>query len=403
MRGFGLLRKYPAFARFWLAEAISLAGDWFALVAVSVLAVQHGGGQGAWAVAVTLAAHELPMALMRPIAGVLADRFDRRNLLVGVHVGQALITLGMVERAAAADIPSLQALVLLRSLLAGLDWPARSGALRRLVEPDDLIAVNAFGGATWSAMYAVGMALGGVVSSLGVPLALACDAASFGVAALLLVTLPAMPTRGEGSLLRALSRAAGDLREAARTAVADPFLLRAVASKTPLSVAGGAGVVLLNVLADGTAFAGSGAVSLGLLQAMRGIGTGVGPLVAEHLVGAGFRLERVWAAVVFVGFGGIAALACTAQWGAMLAAAAIWGMGTGANWMLSSAELQRRSPDVLIGRLSGLDMLMAELAFGLSALAGGLAIEATGHPSAAAGMLIVAGMFWAALQVATRR
>ncbi|MEQ1507895.1 MAG: MFS transporter, partial [Myxococcota bacterium] len=260
MHWLGLLRRHPAFARMWLAEAISLAGDWFSLVAISVLAVREGGGQGALAVAATLAAHDLPMGLMRPLAGVLADRFDRRNLLVGVHLGQAALTALMVNRAVHADVAALQVLVLLRSMLGGLDWPARAGALRRVVPPEDLVAANAFSGATWSASYAIGMALGGLVSSFGVPLALAVDTGSFLIGAALLATLPAMPTRGStGTVREAALQAATDLREAWALARSSPALLRAVLSKTPLGLAGGAAVVMLNVAADRTAFAGTAA------------------------------------------------------------------------------------------------------------------------------------------------
>lgn len=401
MRWLGLLRRSPAFARFWLAEAISLAGDWFSLVAVSVLAVQHGGGEGALAVAVTLALYEVPMALVRPIGGVLADRFDRRDLLVVVHLGQVVLTAAMAWRAAAGDLVALQALVLARSLLAGLDWPARAGALRRLVAEEDLLLANAFSGATWSAMYALGMALGGLVSSFGVAPALACDAASFAVAAALLLTLPRMPTRGaEGALLVALGRSFADLRDAARLALADRELFTAVAAKTPLGLAGGAGVVLLNVLADQTAFAGTGALSLGLLQAARGVGTGVGPLLAERAVERGRALSRVWAVAVLAALVGIALLAVSRGIAvAMLAAALVWGMGTGANWMLSSAELQRRAPDHAIGRLAGLDMLSVELSFGLAALGAGLLVDATRVPATAAVLAVaLGGTSWLALR-----
>lgn len=396
MRWLGLLWRYPAFARFWLAEAISLGGDWFSLVAISVLAIERGGGEGALAVGITLALYEVPMALVRPLGGVLADRFDRRNLLVAVHTGQLLLTGAMAWRAAAGDLAALQALVFARSVLAGLDWPARAGALRRLVGEQDLLLANAFTGATWSAMYALGMAAGGAAATFGVPQALTIDAATFAVAAVLLATLPAMPTRGVGDLLGALGRSFADLREAARMAWSNRALFEAVAAKTPLGFAGGAGVVLLNVLAADTAFAGSGALSLGVLQAVRGVGTGVGPLLAERAVGGGMALGRAWAAAVLAALVGIALLAASGgRAPVMLVAAAVWGMGTGANWMLSSAELQRRAPDAAIGRLSGLDMLSVELAFGLAALAGGAAVDATGMP-AVAGVLAVAlgGTCW---------
>ena len=400
----GLLVRNPAFARLWVAESISLAGDWFSVVAISVLAVQRGGGEGALAVALTLVAHEVPMGLMRPIAGVLADRFDRRNLLVAVHVAQMFATLAMAERALAGDVPGLQVLVVLRSLAGGLDWPARAGALRRVVSADDLLAANALCGASWSAMFALGMALGGLVASFGAPLALALDSATFAVAAILLATLPRMPTRATSGLGEALARAGSDLREAVALARSDPDLLRAVAAKTPMAAAAGAGVVLLNLIADRASFAGTGALSLGLLQAMRGVGTGLGPLLVARFVPRGPGLLAAWRLASWVALAAIALLPVVEAGWALLLAAFVWGVGTGTNWMLSSAEIQRRAPDAAIGRLSGLDLLSVELAFGGSALLGGLVVEALGVPGSAAVVGVLLGLaLWVAVEWAARR
>jgi hypothetical protein len=78
-------------------------------------------------------------------------------------------------------------------------------------------------------------------------------------------------------------------------------------------------------------------------------------------------------------------------------------MGTGSNWMISSAELQRHADDAAIGRLSGLDLLSVEASFAVSALAGAWAIESTSHVGSAAAMgaaLGVAG--WIAVLLGAR-
>jgi MFS family permease len=396
-----VLRENPGFARLWFAEAVSLVGDWCSVVAISVLAVQQGGGNGALAVGLTLAAHELPMALMRPIAGVLADRFDRRNLLIGMHIAQTLLTALMVERAIAGDVPALQVLVWCRSTIGGLDWPARAGAIRRLVPQEDALAAHALGGATWSAMYAVGMGLGGLLATVGVPFALALDAGTFLLGAALIATLPAMPTRGTGdvTLSRAVQAARADLSEAARMAWADPALLRAVCSKTPLALAGGAGVVLLNLIARDVPFAGATATTLGALQAARGVGTGVGPLIAARLGGS----LAVWQASAWVSFAAIALLILPLPGTILLAVTFVWGCGTGANWMMSSASLQQQAPDATLGRLSGLDMLLVESSFAASAVLAGLLVEQIDDRSATVWVGVALGVAsWLAVRAATR-
>ena len=118
-----LLRARPLFAVFLLSEAISLGGDWFGVVAVSVLALEQGAGTGGFAVGLTLALHDLPMAAVRPFAGVLADRFDRRSLLLGVHVLQGLLTAVMTVAAVLGLLWVVQAVILVRSVMApGTAW-----------------------------------------------------------------------------------------------------------------------------------------------------------------------------------------------------------------------------------------------------------------------------------------
>lgn len=398
-----LLRARPLFAVFLLSEAISLAGDWFGVVAVSVLAIRQGAGTGAFAVGLTLALHDLPMAAVRPFAGVLADRFDRRSLLLWVHVVQGFLTVGMTLAAGAGWLGVVQGLILARSLVAGLDWPARAGALRRLVGEDELIEANAAGGVVWSTSFAVGMSLGGLVASYGPTLALGCDAASFFAAAVLLLWMPRMPTAGAGALGEALLRVAGDLRDAVRVAGADPRLLEVVLAKAPFGLAGGTGVVLLNVVADAHPFAGTGPATLGLLQAVRGVGTGLFPLAASGLLRRGVPLGALWVLTAAGGFGGMLGFGGATGPAALVAATLLWGGGIGSNWMLASAELQRRARDEVIGRLSGLDIFLVELLFGLSALLGGAAIERWG-PWTALGTSVGAGLgLWLAVHAGARR
>jgi MFS family permease len=401
MRWWSVLRRHPAFFRLWIAECISLVGDWFSVVAISVLAATRGGGEGALAVATTLAAYELPMAAVRPIAGVLADRFDRRSLLIAVHLVQAVCTAWMAERALANDLIGLQALVFVRSSVSGLDWPARNGAIRRLVSDEDRLTANALGGASWSAMFAVGMALGGLVATLGVPLALVLDAVTFLGAAGLIATLPQMPPRRDsdeqntapqrGTIGAMFTKARGDFVEGVSIAVSSSDRFRAVFSKTPYALMGGAGVVLLNLMAQRAPFAGSAALTLGVLQATRGLGTGIGPLLVARAVDRGWPLPRAWAWTGVIGVVGILALGLfDGGWWCLLPVW-MWGMGSGSNWMIASAELQRHTDDGAIGRLSGLDLLAVETSFALSALMGGLAIEATGRIGSAAAVGLTLG------------
>lgn len=370
-----LLRDRPLFRRLWLAGTLSLVGDWLSFVAVSLLAIDRGGG--ALSLAVVLAMHALPQALVTPLAGVVVDHFDRRKLLLMAPVVQGSITVVMALFAARGELFAVQGLLFVRGAFTAFVMPAETAALRHTVESDEITRANALVSGTWSVTYVAGMALGGVIAVLGPTPAILLDALSFFAAAALLRGLPAMKPEGEKERPEAvafLRRMPADLWAALRLAAGRRELFRAVFSKAPVAVAGGAGWVVLNGVAGKTAAFGTAALALGVLQSVRGAGTGIGPLVVSWLP-AKSRLAamapHLSVAAAFVGilvFPSVESMPV-----ALLAVTLVWGMGGGANWVLSSSALQRLAPDSHVGRLASLDELtmtaaMVGGAFGAAAL-----------------------------------
>lgn len=398
-----LIRRHPTFRRLWAAGAVSLVGDWFSLVAVAALASAgaSSAGHGALALALVFAAHALPGAVLSPVAGALVDGLDRRRVLIAADLLAAVVTVAMVGLAVAGAASAIPALVLVRSGIVALVPPGESAAVRALVAEDDLLAANGILAATWSLAFVVGMTLGGLATLLGPTLALALDAASFALAAGLHATLPALPSPAARRPLAAIVRAVpADTRAALRVAAADRPLLRAVLGKAPLGLAGGAGWVTLNLLGDVARPFGAAAVSFGILQAIRGAGTGVGPAVAMRLGRAGVGepvLQRVAVALAIVA---IATLAVARAPWALAVACLAWGTGTGANWVLSHVALQRRAGDAVIGRLAAFDELLVTLAMVASAFAGAAAVAAAGvgaAPLVGAGLGLAGALVAAAL------
>src|SRR6059058_358709 len=77
------LLTHPSFSRLWRAMLVSSLGDWVGFVAVAALVARLGGSRlGGLAVAGVMLARLLPSVLFGPFAGVFADRFDRRKLMV---------------------------------------------------------------------------------------------------------------------------------------------------------------------------------------------------------------------------------------------------------------------------------------------------------------------------------
>ena len=366
-----LLRRRPAFRRFWLAELVSQLGDWLSYVAVSLLALAEGPGEGALAVALVLVVHQVPAVLLAPAAGVLADRFDRRLVLSLSHAGAGLATLGMLAGAVHGSLLAVEALLVVRALAAALAGPARTAVTARLVRADELEQANALEAATWSAMFAGGMALGGVLASVGVAWALALDAATFFVATALTLGLPA---------LRVRSVRRSSLRDAIGLVRRDPELLRAVLAKVPLALAGGGAWVVLHVGVELAPFAGTAALTLALLQGVKGLGTGVGPLMRRHEL-----LEAV-------GFGGIALFLFSGSPAVLVLASLMWGVGSGANWVRGQIALQRAADDETLGRMSSLDVVLFTSGMSLTAVLTGGAIELGVAPALAAAPFLVAGL-----------
>lgn len=384
-----LLRQYPAFRRLWLAGAISQVGDWLSFVAVSVLALSAGGG--ALGLALVFAAHALPAAVLAPFAGALVDRVDRRRVLVGAELVAAAVTAAMAVAAAAGWLAVVHALLMVRSAISVIVPTAEVAAVRRLVGPGALVRANAILAATWSVAYVAGMALGGAAALLGPALALALDAGTFVVAAAVHATLPAMPVEGapRTTLATVVRSTPRDTAVALRAAAAHRPLLAALLAKATLAIAGGAGWIALNLVGASAQPFGAAALSFGVLQAVRGAGTGVGPAVAAWLTAHGAREATLHHAARLAMLGSIAALAIARDPVSLLVVSLVWGAGTGTNWVISQAGLQRHATDAVIGRLAAFDELLFTVAMVASAVGGAVIADAAG-PGAAA--LIGAGL-----------
>ncbi|MEZ4358927.1 MAG: MFS transporter [Kofleriaceae bacterium] len=361
--------RNSGFARLWAAGAVSLVGDWLSFVAVASLAIGHGGD--AFGLAMVFGAHALPGALLAPVAGALVDGLDRRRVLIAADAIASLVTVGMMLAALAEQLALVSLLLLARSAVSAVVPPGESAAVRVLVPEPDLLAANSLLAATWSVAYVVGMALGGVAATLGPALALGIDAASFAVAAAIHATLPALPSPAARRPVRAILRdTPADTIAALRVAARSRPLLRAVLGKMPLGLASGSAWVALNLVGALSTPFGSAALSFGVLQAIRGAGTGIGPLVTNHLARRGVSERLLQGIAVALALAAMTGLAIARTPLALALVCLLWGTGTGANWVLSHAALQRHSDDAVIGRLAAFDELLVTLAMVLSALAG---------------------------------
>jgi MFS family permease len=371
--GAGSLRRLAAnrpFRLLWSARAVSFLGDSLGLVAL-MLHVADTTGQ-ALAVALLLLAGDFTPALVGPLAGTLADRLDRRRVMVASELAQ-----GALVAATALWLPSLPALLVLvglRAVAGQVFQPASRAAVPAVVPERDLDRANAAVGLATNGGEALGPLLAALLLPvLDVPGVLLADAATFGVSAALLGLLPPIPgagpdERGQHPSFLADARAGlGYLRGQAT--------VRAVVGGYVAIVAcNGIDDVALVFLATDTLGAGDAAV--GLLLAAVGIG-----LLAGYALLARTRARVAMPALLLAGFAVSSAgnLLTGLAWAvaAAFAVQAVRGLGIAALDVAATTLIQRTVPPHLLGRVFGSLYGGIGVAAALAYLLGGVLLDRT--------------------------
>ncbi len=374
IQGFArLVRENRDFRRIWTSHMISLIGDWLSYIAVSVISIQQGGG--AFSVGMVLFVHSIPLALMTPISGPLADRLDRKWLLIGAYLGSSLLTLGMWGASTQNSVWLLQTVLFLRVCVSGIGITARSAAIPAIVGRENLRLANALLGLTWSVMFTLGLAIGGFASELLSPSgAILLDAATFLVAVVVALGLPSLkPDVDKGSVPRP---GLYDVLRAWRFVKARPKLLATVLAKTPPTVANAGAWVTLNLVAGERLSFTTLPIAIGIMQCVRAIGSGIGPILPESVMP---RNSLVGTLVAFVG---VMLLAAFDSVFFSFIGLSLWGIGMGHNWVISAANLQAATPDHLLGRVTSLDFFMFSVGGGFMAILSGFLCDYWDNPSA---------------------
>ena len=373
-----MLRTNPDIRSLFLAQVVSFMGDWFAYVAF--VGLVQDTTDAPILVTLVYVAQALPAFLMAPIAGSVADRFDRRNVIRAVSLVQAIAAVGLLLVGSAGSLWFGFACLCVISGLGSFVGPAAQAGLPNLARsPDELTKAALLSGSLWGAMLAIGAAVGGVVASVfGRDVAFIVNSLSFVVAAgaVSLIRRPMQTARTEGATTITRMRPIADMREALGYARRDSVLLSLLASKA--SFAMGAGIVgLLAVLAREDL--GGGDAATGVLIGARGVGVALGPLIAAKLVGP--SMARV---LLMCGGAGLAFGVCFLGLAVAPALAVavplvfLAHLGGGAQWTLSTYGLQRRAPDHIRGRILAGDFGIVTLIITLSNLAAGLLAGAVG-------------------------
>jgi MFS family permease len=155
--------RHRQFAGFWAAAFVSNIGTWMESVSVGAY-VTDVTDQALWAGLVAAAAF-LPTGLMGPIGGAMADRFDRRRILLASNALNLLVA-GVLTALFATGEPApgvVTGLVLLAGLSFAFGFPSYQALLPDLVPREDLVGAMGLSSAQWNLGRVIGPALAGLV------------------------------------------------------------------------------------------------------------------------------------------------------------------------------------------------------------------------------------------------
>jgi predicted MFS family arabinose efflux permease len=398
-----LLRRNRDFRALFFASVISLGGDWFLWVAINGLIYEATGK--ALYVGLAILAQESAFFLASPIGGALADRIDRRKLMIACDLARAVVCVSFLLVGPETIWLAYVLLPLLATFAAPFD-PAFSAATPNVVDPDDLPAANALNGSLWGTMLAVGAGLGGLVSAaFGDDTAFIVDAVSFLVSAALLSSIRRGFSESRTETTEHPSIVAAT-RETWRFARRDHRVLSLLAVKFGFGAAAGL-LALIPVMALDADVFDSGNVGFGILMAARGVGALIGPFLGHRIAGPGHRrlfpaigLSLAVFGLGYVAMGQAPSLAIAAV---MICVAHL---GGGSQWMLSTYGLQVLVPDHIRGRIFGFDYMLITLSLSVSALVASAVADQIGAPDTVTilgGVAIMWALVWFVLSRGVRK
>jgi MFS family permease len=391
---YGVLRGNRNLQLLFGGQVVSSFGDWLYVLALGILAYEITGS--ATVVAVLTFARLLPYAVLLPFSGVLADRGNRKVLMILADLGRGACMLGLLFAGSEETLWIAYPLVFLATVFSSLFQPAMSSVLPAIVgDEEKLVEANSI----WSQMDAVsfvlGPALGGVLALLGAPeLAFVINGATFLVSAATLLFVHVPPRE-------APETAEGDEEESwlSETLAGFRFLFRenegVLAALTValvgLSFTGGGIWTLILVLSD-EAF-GLGTEGSGFLNSVYGVGGVVGGLAAGYLASK----VRLGPAVIWsIGAGSVVFICLGISPAGVLPFVIMFVVGI-LDIMVevnSTTIIQTGTPEELLGRVFGAFDGVLILAMLAGALIVGPLIDLLGpRTTTVVSMLVALGIF----------
>ncbi len=274
----------PNYRRYISGQAISLAGTWMQTIAQSWLVLQLTNSPTA--IGAVVALQMLPVLLLGPYAGVVADRVDKRRMMIVLQsvMGALALVLGLLVITGLVQLWHVYVLAMLLGLNTCFENPVRQTFVMEMVGPGHLRNAVSLNSVLANAARAIGPAIAGIVIAAGgIGLCFLLNAASFVAVVVSLVRLdtsalsPTVPTK----------RAPGQLREGLRYVAGEPLIAVPLAMMALVGCLAYEFQVVLPVVAQDTF--GGDARTYGFLTASMGVGAVVGGLFVAARGRTGLR------------------------------------------------------------------------------------------------------------------
>jgi MFS family permease len=376
--------RHRDYALLWGGGLVSNAGTWMQSVAVGALVVADTK-QAVWAALVAVAAF-LPIGVLSPVGGALADRLDRRRFIMAADLAEGLLA-GLLAVLAWTDQAGpgvVTAVVLVAGCSSALRIPFQQSILPDVVPPEDLLSATSLSSAQYNLGRVVGPALAGLVIALGsYGLAFAVNAVSFlaVVGALALVRVPRRTPADEGGM-------GTRIRAGARAALAEPGCRSAILLIGIVALLASPFIALVPAVAD-RLVDGEDALgaATGALTTAQGVGAVLGALCVVPLADrVGLRrvlvADLVLCPLALVAYG-VAPDVVTAVVALTVVGALYIGLLSGL-----STVVQLRAPEAYRGRVLSLYMVALGVVYPIGALLQGAVADVVGLPVTTGGFAL---------------
>jgi MFS family permease len=386
--------RHRSFALLWAGGLVSNVGSWMQTVAVGALVISDTG-KATWAVLVAAGAF-LPIGLLAPVGGALADRLPRRPVLVtGNLAAAAAAAVLAVLVAGGHDNPAaLVLLVTVQGSASALIGPFQQAILPDLVPPSEFLPAISLNSAQFNLGRIVGPALAGAtVAAFGYPVAFVANAVSFLAVVVALAFVRLAPPAGRPAGLLT------SLRSGFTAARGEPSCRAAIAAIALVAFLASPFIALVPVMAHHLTHGGARSVAqtTALLTTAQGAGAVVGALsLAPLAIWLGRGRVLGWSLILLpaalIGYGASESV----WWGAF----ALFAVGLVYIGVLSglSTVVQLRAPQAYRGRVLSFFLVALGVAYPVGSLVQGPVIDQIGVGWTTAGSAMLLSVIMIALR-----